>query len=278
MSKASHLVAMFVMVAGSIIVLSACGGSTKKADITPTPPATTGTPSHASSPAATPQSGAITIDQPQQDETVNVPVTVSGSASVFEGALTVAIESSTGERTYCRANTTASEGAPGTGTFDVSLAFPPPPFVPPLNLGARVHVFSLSPKDGSILAEAIVPIKLSGVVPNVVVESPLCGAPVSSPVTVSGTASVFEGSLILDIKDSTGNVLATAQVTATPGTQTPGTPMPGTQTLSTPMPTFSQDLTFSVSSAQQGTIDAYNLSAKDGSVVNLFSVPVLLTP
>jgi len=258
------LIAMFAVAAGSVMVLSACG-STKKADITPTTPAVAGTPSPASSPPATPQPAAITISSPQQNDKVTVPITVSGTASVFEGALIVAIESSKGDITFCRATTTASEGAPGTGTFEVMLAFPPPPFTPPLLEAARVHVFSQSPKDGSILGEAFVPIDITGDEPNIVIKSPLCDALVTSPVTITGTASVFEASLMVAIKDSSGNELASAHVMASEGAPAKGT--------------FSQDLTFSLSGGlEQGTIEAYSLSPKDGSVINLFSVPVLLRP
>ncbi len=263
MTKATHLAAIFVLSVASVMVLTACGSS-KKADVTPktpTAPTVAGTPS----PEETVQPGAITIDKPQNDEVVSVPITVSGTASVFEGALTVAIESSKGDRTFCRVTTTASQGAPGTGTFEVTLAFPPPPFTPPLAEAARVHVLSLSPKDGSVAGEAVVPIKVSGEEPNIVIDSPLCGSIVQSPVTISGTASVFEASLTVAVKDSTGNELASAHVMASEGAPAKGT--------------FSQDLKFSLSGgAQQGTIEGYSLSPEDGSVINLFAVPVMLMP
>lgn len=255
-----RLAAIFVLSVGSVVLLSACGNS-KKADVTPETPTVAGTPS----PEGTPQPATISITKPQQDEKVTVPVTVSGTASVFEGTLTVAIESLKGDRTFCRITTTASQGAPGTGTFEATLAFPPPPFTPPLALAGRVHVFSQSPKDGSILDEAIIPISIGGDVPNIVINSPLCDAPVRSPITVTGTASVFEASLTVVIKDSAGNELVNAHVMASEGAPATGT--------------FSQDLDFSVSGdPQQGTIEAFSLSPADGSVVNLFAVPVLLTP
>jgi len=265
MIRVSRLAALFVMAAGSVMLLSACGGGSKKADVTSTRPAVAGTPSPASSPEATPQPGIITINQPQANETLNVPVTVSGTASVFEGALTVAIESSSGDRTFCSAITTASEGAPGTGTFSVMLAFPPPPIISPQTEVARVHVFSLSPKDGSILGEAIAPVYLSGQLPKIVFYSPLCGQTVKSPITISGLATVFDGSLQVAVRDSAGNVLASAKATASSSAPNAGT--------------FSQQLKFSLKGgAQQGRIEAYSISPQDGSVINLFSVPVGLLP
>ncbi len=272
MGRLGHLGAIIILSLGAVVAFTACGG-TKKAEITSTTtPVAAGTPTTEGSPPPTLQPGTITIDQPHQDDLLNVPITVSGTASVYEGALTVAIENGDGSQTFCQTTTTASEGAPGTGTYQLMLAFPPPPFAPPLAQAARVHVFSRSPKDGSLLAESIVPFKISGVVPNILIYSPLCDAFVKSPVTVSGTASVSEGQFTVDIKDSSGNTLASAHVTApetTPAT-TPEAPASGD---------FSQDISFSLKGeTQPGRIEAYSLSPKDGSVINLFSVPVMLSP
>ena len=86
-----------------------------------------------------------------------------------------------------------------------------------------------------------------------------------SPVTVTGTASVFEAALVVVVKDSLGQELARANVLASEAApaQAP----------------FSAELTFSVSGgSQNGTIEAFSTSPRDGSVINLFSVPVTLAP
>ena len=58
------------------------------------------------------------------------------------------------------------------------------------------------------------PVTISAEQPAIVVDSPLCGAEVKSPVTVSGTASVFEAALVVVVKDSLGQELARANVLA----------------------------------------------------------------
>ena len=56
-------------------------------------------------------------------------------------------------------------------------------------------MFSESPKDGSVEDLVSVPVTISTEQPAVVVTSPLCGAQVTSPVLVEGTASVFEAAV-----------------------------------------------------------------------------------
>ena len=261
MARSKHLAAMFLLSVCSVMLLSACSEKSEAPSETPTAVATAATPA----PKGTVQPGSAVVTSPKEAEKVTVPITVSGTASVFEGTLDVAIESADGSRTFCRAVTTASQGAPGAGTFEVILGFPPPPFTPPLALGGRVHVFTQSPKDGSIQDLAIVPFVIASDEPNILINSPLCDAQVKSPVTISGTASVFEAALTLVVKDSSGNELASADIMASEGAPGKGT--------------FSQELTFSLSGgAQLGTIEAFNRSAEDGSVINLFSVPVMLMP
>ncbi|MCJ7491716.1 MAG: Gmad2 immunoglobulin-like domain-containing protein [Dehalococcoidia bacterium] len=223
-------------------------------------------PSHeatvTATPAATATQAAITIDEPRSGDQAVVPITVKGTASVFEGTVVIAVESADGSQTFCKTFTTASEGAPGTGSFETQIAFPPPSKA----TDGRVQVYSESPKDGSVQNLVSVPIVISPEQPAIVVDSPLCGAEVKSPVTVRGTASVFEAALVVVIKDSLGQELARANVLASEGAPARGT--------------FSQDLSFSYppGGSEPGMIEAFSTSAQDGSVVSLFSVPVTLTP
>ncbi len=259
MGRAKPLAAMFMVSVGSVMFLSAC----KKAEapsqeqtITATPPVATAT-----------VSPAITVTQPIPGDEVTVPLTVKGTASVFEGALIVSVESADGSTTFCQTAATASEGAPSIGSFETQIAFPPPASA----TEGRIRVYSESPKDGSVQNLVTVPVTISPEQPAIVVDSPLCGASVKSPVTVKGTASaeVFEAAVVVVIKDSSGQELARANVVADMQGAT-GTPARGP---------FSADLSFSLpSGTEQGTIQAFSTSPKDGSVVDLFSLPVTLTP
>jgi hypothetical protein len=100
--------------------------------------------------------------------------------------------------------------------------------------------------------------------PAILVESPLIGGVVSSPVTVSGTANVFEATVSLRILDANGNEIARTFTQATCGTGCRGT--------------FSVAMSYRVSSQQRGTIEVYESSARDGSPINVVRIPVTLTP
>jgi hypothetical protein len=233
-----------------LVLLSACDkAEAPESDLTP-----------AASAVATQAGPAITVDKPQPGDTVTVPVTVSGMATVFEGTVNLAVKDANGQ-TLCETFTTASEGAPGSGSFQAQLFFPPP--ASPSNM--TIEAFDVSAKDGSVQDLVSVPVTVSSEQPAIVVTAPVCGDQVTSPVLVEGTASVFEAALSIVVKDSLGQVLARADVLASEGAPARGT--------------FSQELTFSLTGgAEAGTIEAFNTSAKDGSVQNLFSVPVILSP
>jgi hypothetical protein len=103
----------------------------------------------------------------------------------------------------------------------------------------------------------------------IVVESPEPGASVSSPVTISGTASVFEGTVQLRILDADGEEIASAFSTASAGAPERGD--------------FSEDVEFTVDEAQDGVIEVFeqNVASPDESPEReLFTVevPVQLEP
>ena len=100
--------------------------------------------------------------------------------------------------------------------------------------------------------------------PAILVESPIIGARVSSPVTVSGTANVFEATVSLRILDENGNEIARTFTTATCGTGCRGD--------------YSVSIPFNVDRQQRGTIEVFESSAKDGSPINLVRIPVTLMP
>lgn len=98
--------------------------------------------------------------------------------------------------------------------------------------------------------------------PPILVERPVPGATVSSPVTVSGTADVFEATVTVRILDANGKEIARTFTTASCGTGCRGT--------------FSVDVTYRLSHGQSGTIQVLDYSAKDGSPENVQDVPVTL--
>jgi Immunoglobulin-like domain of bacterial spore germination len=103
----------------------------------------------------------------------------------------------------------------------------------------------------------------------IVVDSPEPGASVSSPVEISGSASVFEGTVQLRIRDADGEVIARAFATASAGAPERGD--------------FSKQVSFRVGEAQDGVIEAFEqnvASPEEAPERELFrvEVPVRLEP
>jgi Immunoglobulin-like domain of bacterial spore germination len=103
----------------------------------------------------------------------------------------------------------------------------------------------------------------------IVVESPEPGASVSSPVRISGTASVFEATVQLRILDAAGEEIASTFTTATVGAPYRGD--------------FSEDVEFTVDEAQDGVVKVFEenvASPQENPERELFTVevPVKLEP
>jgi hypothetical protein len=103
----------------------------------------------------------------------------------------------------------------------------------------------------------------------IVVESPEPGASVSSPITISGTASVFEGTVQLRILDADGESIASAFTTASAGAPGRGD--------------FSEEVGFTVDEAQNGVVEVFEqnvASPEESPERQLFTVevPVQLEP
>ena len=95
--------------------------------------------------------------------------------------------------------------------------------------------------------------------PAILVESPNPGADVSSEFTVSGTSNTFEASYQWAVLDGDDNVLKQDFGTATSGTGTRGT--------------FSFDVDLDDYTGE-ATVKVYESSAKDGSEINVVTIPV----
>jgi germination protein M len=94
---------------------------------------------------------------------------------------------------------------------------------------------------------------------------PQAGQRVRSPIVVSGTAVVYEASVAAALVDPSGRRLAEGFTTALAGAPERGTFQ---LTLSFPPP----------SSEMPATLWVYSHSPRDGSIINLVTVPLVLLP
>jgi germination protein M len=95
--------------------------------------------------------------------------------------------------------------------------------------------------------------------PNIFVETPGAGADLSSPFTFSGTARVFEGTVLARLVDSSGRRIVEVVVTANRGAPGRGR--------------FTKVVPFSTS-ARSGTLIAFAQSMEDGSRQDEVKIPV----
>ena len=98
--------------------------------------------------------------------------------------------------------------------------------------------------------------------PQILIEFPLPGDTVSSPVQMRGTANVFEATVSLEVRDGTGTAVLEAFTTATSGTGTRG----------------SFETTLSLPELEGPmTLVAFESSAEDGRPLHVVDVQVTLT-
>ena len=134
---------------------SATASPSPSSSPTPTPsPSPSPTPTPAPTSYTSPR-GTITIDQPRAFAPVTSPLTVSGSASLFEGAFTWRVTDLAG-KDIAKGSGQASPGAPARGTFSFSVTF-----TVSAATYAYLAVISHSARDGSVDDEARVPIVLA---------------------------------------------------------------------------------------------------------------------
>jgi hypothetical protein len=117
--------------------------------------------------------------------------------------------------------------------------------------------------DGSFLDRPWIREDFEGIVPAIIVETPVAGQDVGSPIGIGGTADVFEATVSLRLLDENRHQIASGVTTATCGTGCRGT--------------FEATLAYHVDHEQWGTVEAFEASAKDGHPVNVVDVPVILT-
>jgi germination protein M len=97
---------------------------------------------------------AIFVESPGLGAVLTSPFVLRGSASVFEGSFTAVLIDSSGRR-ISRKQIQASQGAPGRGSFRMTI-----PFTTSATEGTLV-VYDLSMEDGSRLDEVRIPITIA---------------------------------------------------------------------------------------------------------------------
>ena len=215
-----------------------------------------------------------------------VPATASVGRTALDQLLTgpSAAESAAGLRSLIPAGTqllglTISSG---TATVDLSSSFTSAasPSTMPLRIAQVVYTVAQFPSvtgvqfkvDGQGVAVlGGVPVQspqttamYDGYLPAITVQNPVIGAQLSSPVTVSGTADVFEAVVSVRILDSAGNQIARTFSTASCGTGCRGG--------------YSIPVSYTVTRAEPGTIEVFESSPENGQPVNVQLIPVTLAP
>jgi germination protein M len=100
--------------------------------------------------------------------------------------------------------------------------------------------------------------------PAILVESPLPSEEVSSPLRVTGTANTFEATFNYELTNTDGRIVDKNFVTATSGTGTRGTFDFTTKPYTVPFEGF-------------GSLVVFELSAEDGSRINVVEIPLKMS-
>jgi len=122
--------------------------------------------------------------------------------------------------------------------------------------GKAVRVFG---GEGIVLDHPQKRSDYESVTPPIFVDTPAVGGTVRSPLRLRGTANVFEAVFQARLVASDGTVIVKRRVTATAGSGTRGT--------------FDLTVPFSTA-ATSGKLVVYEISAKDGSPVNVVRIPL----
>ena len=117
--------------------------------------------------------------------------------------------------------------------------------------------------EGVVVDPPIGRLEIEEQTPQILIESPLPGDTVTSPVRLRGTANVFEATVSIEVKDETGTVILEAFTTATSGTGTRGT--------------FDTKLNLPTASGTV-TIVTFEASAEDGRPLHVRDVQVTIAP
>jgi hypothetical protein len=213
----------------------------------------------------------IEVTTPSEGDIVSSPVTIAGTADVFEGTVSIRILGEDG-RVLTDTFTTATCSIGCRGDYSEDVAFK----VKRVEHGT-IQVFESSAQDGSMLNLVEIPVILAPKPSNaaISVSTPapgdrVCGVLhsgglcMAGAVTVAGTADVFEAVVSIQALDENGHVLADTTTMATCGSGCTGD--------------FSKVVSYSIDHEQLGIVRVFEVSAKDGSPVNVVEIPVTLLP
>jgi len=114
--------------------------------------------------------------------------------------------------------------------------------------------------EGIVLDHPVGRADFEDLAPLILVESPLTGDTVRTPVRVWGSANTFEGTLRLKLTDAAGHTAADVRATASSGSGTRGT--------------FDVTVPYRAARSGAGTLTAYWNSPKDGRAVIADTVPL----
>ena len=98
--------------------------------------------------------------------------------------------------------------------------------------------------------------------PPILVQTPVVGERAGSPITVTGTANVFEATVSISVLDAAGKEIVRTFTTATCGTGCRGE--------------YSEAVDYDVDRTQAGIVRVYESSAENGEPINVVEVPVTL--
>jgi nitrite reductase/ring-hydroxylating ferredoxin subunit len=202
---------------------------------------------------------AITVSTPNPNDRITSPVRIAGTAEVFEAVVHYEILDADGS-VIAQGTTNASCGTGCRGHYSVRIDF-----AVDHEQDGIIRLFGVSEMDAQPQDVIDIPVTIEpGPIRPIFVGRPFNGEQVSSPLTISGSANVFEATVSYQVLDEQGTVIAEGTTMATCGSGCRGT--------------YSVRVRFSVDHAQQGTVRVYEVSAKDGSDINVVEVPVVLMP
>ncbi|HET6792807.1 MAG TPA: Gmad2 immunoglobulin-like domain-containing protein [Acidimicrobiales bacterium] len=116
--------------------------------------------------------------------------------------------------------------------------------------------------EGIVLDHPSTRSDFEAVTPAILVEAPTPATVAHDPVRVLGTANVFEAAFRARLIDSHGRTVVDLPVRATSGTGTRGT--------------FDVSLHYPAAAVGPATLEVFDLSAKDGSTLELVAIPLVL--
>ena len=127
--------------------------------------------------------------------------------------------------------------------------------------GEPVRVFS---SEGLVIDKPLTRRDFEDQAPPIIVDRPLATARVSSPMTVAGSANVFEATVSIRLETEEGATISESFTTATCGSGCRGT--------------YRTQVEFDVDRPTPAKLVVYESSAEDGSELHALTVPVTLLP